>query len=173
MTRHLTHGSTRGSQPPPPPRTAPLTTTSDQTSAHTKQLHKKKTRRLTDGRFSGGSHGFIIGHVAPEAQVGGPIALVQDGDPIQIDARPEARTIDLLISEEEWNRRRAEFVPPPLRASYGTLYKYIKNVATACEGCVTDEVNDEAEVASYGKYSPPHVPAGSPEAKLKSGVAKV
>jgi dihydroxy-acid dehydratase len=128
---------------------------------------------LTDGRFSGGSHGFCIGHITPEAQVGGPIALVQDGDPIQIDARPEARTIDLLISEEEWNRRRAEFVPPPLRASYGTLYKYIKNVATASEGCVTDEVNDEAEVASYGKYSPPHVPAGSPEAKLKSGVAKV
>ena len=72
---------------------------------------------LTDGRFSGGSHGFCIGHITPEAQVGGPIALVQDGDPIQIDARPEARTIDLLISEEEWNRRRAEFVPPPLRAS--------------------------------------------------------
>merc|ERR1712139_570572 len=54
---------------------------------------------ITDGRFSGGSHGFCIGHITPEAQVGGPIALVQDGDPIQIDARPEARTIDLLISE--------------------------------------------------------------------------
>ena len=85
---------------------------------------------------------------APEAQVGGPIALVQDGDPIQIDARPEARTIDLLISEEEWERRRAAFVPPPLRASYGTLFKYINNVATASQGCVTDEINDEAKEAS-------------------------
>ena len=116
---------------------------------------------LTDGRFSGGSHGFCIGHITPEAQVGGPIALVRDGDPIQIDARPEARTIDLLIDEEEWNRRRAEFVPPPLRSQYGTLFKYIKNVATASKGCVTDEINNEAEESKYGQYTPPHVPAAA------------
>lgn len=61
---------------------------------------------LTDGRFSGGSHGFCIGHITPEAQVGGPIALVKDGDPIRIDARSEARTIDLLIDDDELARRR-------------------------------------------------------------------
>ena len=61
---------------------------------------------LTDGRFSGGSHGFCIGHITPEAQVGGPIALVKDGDPIRIDARPEARTIDILVDEDELERRR-------------------------------------------------------------------
>jgi len=94
---------------------------------------------LTDGRFSGGSHGFCIGHITPEAQVGGPIALVQNGDPIRIDARPDMRTIDLLISDDEWERRRRAWVPPPLRATQGTLYKYIQNVATASEGCVTDE----------------------------------
>mmetsp|Transcript_1621 Transcript_1621/g.2523 ORF Transcript_1621/g.2523 Transcript_1621/m.2523 type:complete len:640 (-) Transcript_1621:112-2031(-) len=95
---------------------------------------------LTDGRFSGGSHGFCIGHITPEAQVGGPIALVKNGDPIRIDARSEARTIDLLISDEEWEQRRKDFVAPPLRSSFGTLFKYIQSVATATEGCVTDEV---------------------------------
>lgn len=94
---------------------------------------------LTDGRFSGGSHGFCIGHITPEAQVGGPIALVKNGDPIRIDARPDKRTIDLLISDEEWEKRRKEWTPPPLRATQGTLYKYIQNVGTASEGCVTDE----------------------------------
>mmetsp|Transcript_32963 Transcript_32963/g.44629 ORF Transcript_32963/g.44629 Transcript_32963/m.44629 type:complete len:183 (-) Transcript_32963:455-1003(-) len=94
---------------------------------------------LTDGRFSGGSHGFCIGHITPEAQIGGPIALVRDGDPIRIDARSDHRTIDLLISDEEWEKRRKEWTPPPLRCSSGTLYKYVKNVATASEGCVTDE----------------------------------
>jgi dihydroxy-acid dehydratase len=95
---------------------------------------------LTDGRFSGGSHGFCIGHITPEAQVGGPIALVQNGDPIRIDARSEARTIDLLISDEEWEKRRKAWSPPPLRAEAGTLFKYIQCVATASEGCVTDEI---------------------------------
>lgn len=95
---------------------------------------------LTDGRFSGGSHGFCIGHITPEAQVGGPIALVEDGDPIRIDARSEARTIDLLISDEEWEARRKAWSPPPLRTSFGTLFKYVQCVATASEGCVTDEV---------------------------------
>uniref|UniRef100_A0A7R9VT82 Dihydroxy-acid/6-phosphogluconate dehydratase C-terminal domain-containing protein n=1 Tax=Pseudictyota dubia TaxID=2749911 RepID=A0A7R9VT82_9STRA len=94
---------------------------------------------LTDGRFSGGSHGFCIGHITPEAQVGGPIALVKDGDPIRIDARPESRTIDLLISDEEWEERRAAWTPPPLRTSQGTLFKYVQCVATASDGCVTDE----------------------------------
>jgi dihydroxy-acid dehydratase len=104
---------------------------------------------LTDGRFSGGSHGFCIGHITPEAQIGGPIAMVRDGDPIRIDARSDTRTIDLLISEEEFERRRKEWKPPGLRASKGTLFKYIQTVGTASEGCVTDEVR-EGE-ASGGK----------------------
>merc|ERR1712176_344029 len=98
-----------------------------------------KVALLTDGRFSGGSHGFCIGHITPEAQVGGPIALVVNGDPIRIDATPEARTIDVLIPDEEWKKRQSEWTPPPLRVSYGTLFKYIQTVATASEGCVTDE----------------------------------
>jgi len=99
-----------------------------------------KVALLTDGRFSGGSHGFCIGHITPEAQVGGPLALVKNGDPIRIDARAEARTIDLVISDEEWAKRQSEWTAPPLRADQGTLFKYIQNVATASEGCVTDEV---------------------------------
>lgn len=95
---------------------------------------------LTDGRFSGGSHGFCIGHITPEAQVGGPIALVENGDPIRIDARSDKRTIDLLISDEEWEARRKAWTPPPLRSTHGTLFKYIQCVATASEGCVTDEI---------------------------------
>ena len=74
-----------------------------------------------------------------QAQVGGPIALVKTGDPIRIDARPDKRTIDLVISDEEWEKRRQEWVPPPLRVTQGTLFKYIKSVATASDGCVTDE----------------------------------
>jgi dihydroxy-acid dehydratase len=92
---------------------------------------------ITDGRFSGGSHGFIIGHITPEAQVGGPIALVRDGDRIAIDA--VARTIELVIDEAELERRRAAWTAPPLKAKRGTLYKYIKAVKSASEGCVTDE----------------------------------
>ena len=92
---------------------------------------------LTDGRFSGGSHGFIVGHVTPEAQVGGPIALVQDGDRISIDA--VQNRIDLLVDEGELARRRQLWRAPALKASRGTLYKYIKNVKSASEGCVTDE----------------------------------
>eukprot|EP00793_Prasinoderma_coloniale_P003232 PRCOL_00005867-RA len=80
---------------------------------------------LTDGRFSGGSHGFVIGHVCPEAQEGGPIALVRDGDVITIDA--EKRVMDMDVSDEELARRKAEWSPPPLRATRGTLHKYIKN----------------------------------------------
>ncbi|CBJ26238.1 Dihydroxy-acid dehydratase, C-termnial part [Ectocarpus siliculosus] len=92
---------------------------------------------ITDGRFSGGSHGFIIGHITPEAQEGGPIALLKDDDPIVIDA--EKRTISVLVSSTELEKRRQDWVPPPPAATKGTLFKYIKNVASASEGCVTDE----------------------------------
>ncbi len=97
----------------------------------------KDVALLTDGRFSGGSHGFIVGHVTPEAQVGGPIALAQDGDTITIDA--DRRVIDLEVSEEELAKRKEAWVAPPYKVKRGTLYKYIKNVKSASEGCVTDE----------------------------------
>lgn len=92
---------------------------------------------ITDGRFSGGSHGFILGHVTPEAQEGGPIALARDGDLIRIDAK--RNVVDLVVDGAELARRRAGWTPPPLEATRGTLYKYIKNVKPASEGCVTDE----------------------------------
>lgn len=92
---------------------------------------------MTDGRFSGGSHGFIIGHIVPEAQEGGPIAMIQNGDVITIDAASKSLTID--VSDEEMARRRAAWQMPPYKAARGTLYKYIKNVKNAAEGCVTDE----------------------------------
>ena len=92
---------------------------------------------ITDGRFSGGSHGFVVGHVTPEAQVGGNIALVKNGDMIRIDAINN--TIDVLISDEELAERRASWVEPPLKAKRGVLYKYAKSVSSASEGCVTDE----------------------------------
>jgi dihydroxy-acid dehydratase len=92
---------------------------------------------VTDGRFSGGSHGFLIGHVTPEAQDGGPIALVRSGDRIHVDAKK--RTLDLDVPADELARRRAAWTAPPLKATRGTLFKYIKNVRSASEGCVTDE----------------------------------
>ena len=92
---------------------------------------------ITDGRFSGGSHGFIIGHVTPEAQEGGPLALVQDGDVIRIDAKQNR--VDLDIEAAELEARRARWTAPPLKATRGTLYRYIKTVKSATEGCVTDE----------------------------------
>jgi len=92
---------------------------------------------VTDGRFSGGSHGFLIGHVTPEAQEGGPIALVRDGDEIEIDAK--RHSIELRVDPAELARRRAAFSPPPLKATRGALYKYIRSVRPASEGCVTDE----------------------------------
>lgn len=97
----------------------------------------KDVALITDGRFSGGSHGFIVGHVTPEAQVGGPIALVRTGDRITIDA--EANTITVDISDEEFSNRKSQWTAPEYKARRGTLYKYIKNVKTASEGCVTDE----------------------------------
>jgi dihydroxy-acid dehydratase len=92
---------------------------------------------LTDGRFSGGSHGFIVGHVTPEAQVGGPLALVKDGDVITVDA--QTNRLDVNVAESEMLLRRSQWKTPPLKATRGTLYKYIKNVKSASEGCVTDE----------------------------------
>jgi len=92
---------------------------------------------ITDGRFSGGSHGFIIGHVVPEAQEGGPIGLIRDGDVITIDA--ETNTLDVDVSESEMEARRKQWQMPPYKATRGTLYKYIKTVKNASEGCVTDE----------------------------------
>ncbi len=92
---------------------------------------------LTDGRFSGGSHGFIVGHITPEAQVGGPIALVRDGDIVTIDA--QKLEISVNVSEAEFAKRLAVWKAPELKATRGTLYKYIKNVKSASEGCVTDE----------------------------------
>jgi dihydroxy-acid dehydratase len=92
---------------------------------------------MTDGRFSGGSHGFIVGHITPEAQGGGPIALVRDGDQVTIDA--EANRIDVHVSAAELAQRKADYKDPPYKARRGTLYKYIKNVKNASQGCVTDE----------------------------------
>jgi dihydroxy-acid dehydratase len=92
---------------------------------------------LTDGRFSGGSHGFIVGHITPEAQLGGPLALLKDGDICTINA--ETNRLDVDVTEQELAKRRAAWVEPPLKATRGTLFKYIKCVKTASEGCVTDE----------------------------------
>ncbi len=92
---------------------------------------------ITDGRFSGGSHGFLIGHVVPEAQEGGPIALVQDGDTIIIDAVENTLNVD--VSDKQMKRRRNAWTMPPYKAARGTLFKYIKNVKDASQGCVTDE----------------------------------
>jgi dihydroxy-acid dehydratase len=92
---------------------------------------------LTDGRFSGGSHGFIVGHISPEAQEGGPLALVQDNDIVTIDAN--TNRLDVNVSESEMAARKAKWRAPALKATRGTLFKYIKNVKSASEGCVTDE----------------------------------
>lgn len=94
---------------------------------------------LTDGRFSGGSHGFLIGHIVPEAIEGGPIGLVKDGDRIVVDA--EKRVVDLLVSEEELASRRKEWKAPEPRAKKGTLSKYARLVSDASHGCVTDGPN--------------------------------
>ena len=96
----------------------------------------KDVALLTDGRFSGGSHGFIIGHITPEAQDGGPIALVRDGDRITIDATTCTLTVD--VDDAEMERRRKVLVTPPLKATNGVLGKYVRLVKSASEGCVTD-----------------------------------
>jgi dihydroxy-acid dehydratase len=92
---------------------------------------------ITDGRFSGGTHGFVVGHITPEAQRGGLIGLLQDGDIITIDATQNRLHADL--SDEEIARRRAARTIPPLKATSGYLYKYAKTVSSASEGCVTDK----------------------------------
>ena len=97
----------------------------------------KDVALITDGRFSGGSHGFIVGHVTPEAQEGGPIGLVQDGDRITIDASSNTLSVD--VSDGEMESRRKAWSMPPYKAERGTLAKYIRLVKSASVGCVTDE----------------------------------
>jgi dihydroxy-acid dehydratase len=96
----------------------------------------KSVALITDGRFSGGTHGFVVGHITPEAQNGGALAQVQDGDRITIDA--ESNTLSVDLSDEELARRRAGWMAPAPRFTQGVLYKYVKSVASASEGCVTD-----------------------------------
>ena len=97
----------------------------------------KEVALLTDGRFSGGSHGFLVGHITPEAQDGGPIALVRSGEMITIDADQNSISVD--VPDAELARRRAEWRMPPFKAERGTLAKYIRLVKSASDGCVTDE----------------------------------
>lgn len=99
----------------------------------------KDVALITDGRFSGGTHGFVVGHITPEAQMGGVIALVKNGDEISIDA--EKNTISLNISEQELSKRKINWKKPSLNADSGSLYKYANVVSSASKGCVTDEFN--------------------------------
>ena len=92
---------------------------------------------ITDGRFSGGTHGFVVGHITPEAQVGGNIALVRDGDLVTIDA--ERNLLNVAVADEELAQRRKGWNAPAPKFTKGVLYKYMKTVASASEGCVTDE----------------------------------
>jgi dihydroxy-acid dehydratase len=98
----------------------------------------QKVALITDGRFSGGTHGFVVGHITPEAQVGGLIGLLQDGDEITIDAINNK--LEAKLSKEEIEKRRAAWTMPPINATSGLLRKYAKTVSSASEGCVTDEV---------------------------------
>jgi dihydroxy-acid dehydratase len=95
-----------------------------------------KVALITDGRFSGGSHGFVVGHVTPEAAVGGPIAALEDGDRIVIDAA--AKTIDVLLEPDVLDRRLRAWTPPPQKAARGLLAKYARLVSSASAGAVTD-----------------------------------
>ncbi len=97
----------------------------------------KEVALITDGRFSGGTHGFVVGHISPEAQEGGTIALLEDGDIITIDAEKNSISVDL--TENEINKRRAKWKQPALKVNRGSLYKYAKTVSSASQGCVTDE----------------------------------
>ncbi|MCW5515396.1 dihydroxy-acid dehydratase [Muriicola sp. Z0-33] len=98
----------------------------------------KDVALITDGRFSGGTHGFVVGHISPEAQEGGTIGLVKDGDIITIDA--EKNSISVALSDEELAERKASWIQPPLKVRKGSLYKYAKTVSSASQGCVTDEI---------------------------------
>ena len=91
---------------------------------------------ITDGRFSGGTHGFVVGHITPEAQVGGTIALVENGDKITIDA--QSNELTLHVSDEELNNRKQKWQAPAMKYKHGVLYKYAKNVSSASTGCLTD-----------------------------------
>ncbi len=97
----------------------------------------KEVALITDGRFSGGTHGFVVGHISPEAQEGGTIGLVKDGDIITIDA--ETNQINVAVSDEELAKRKAAWVAPELKFKKGVLYKYARSVSSAAQGCVTDE----------------------------------
>ena len=97
----------------------------------------KDVALITDGRFSGGTHGFVVGHITPEAHEGGAIALVRDGDQITIDA--DTNSITLEVSDQELAQRRAQWQAPKLKFDRGVLYKYARTVASASMGCVTDE----------------------------------
>ncbi|RZS92485.1 dihydroxy-acid dehydratase [Aquimarina brevivitae] len=97
----------------------------------------KDVALITDGRFSGGTHGFVVGHITPEAQEGGTIALIQDGDQITIDA--ETNTITVDVSDQELQKRKEKWKQPPLKFNRGVLYKYAHTVSSASRGCVTDE----------------------------------
>jgi len=98
---------------------------------------RKEVALITDGRFSGGTHGFVVGHITPEAQEGGNIALLEDGDIITIDAVQNKLFVDL--TDEELSARKLRWEAPPLNATQGILYKYAHTVSSATEGCVTDE----------------------------------
>ncbi len=97
----------------------------------------KSVALITDGRFSGGTHGFVVGHITPEAYEGGLIAFVEDDDIIEIDA--VKNTITLKVSDEVIKKRKAGWQQPQLKATKGVLYKYARVVKNASEGCVTDE----------------------------------
>ena len=97
----------------------------------------KEVALITDGRFSGGTHGFVVGHITPEAFDGGTLCIIEDGDIIEIDASKNA--INLMISQEQIEKRKASWKQPPLAVTKGILYKYAKQVTTAAEGCITDK----------------------------------
>jgi dihydroxy-acid dehydratase len=99
----------------------------------------KSVALITDGRFSGGTHGFVVGHIVPEAQEGGPIAFIKNGDVITIDAN--SNCISVALSDEELKSRESKWRKPEYKFQNGVLFKYIKNVSDASNGCVTDEID--------------------------------
>jgi len=92
---------------------------------------------ITDGRFSGGTHGFVVGHITPEAQEGGNLCLVEDGDIIVIDS--DKNLLELKVADDELNKRREKWIRPDLKIKRGVLYKYAMSVSSASEGCITDK----------------------------------
>ena len=98
----------------------------------------KDVALITDGRFSGGTHGFVVGHITPEAQEGGNIAFIENGDKIIIDA--VNNTLTLQVSNEELEKRKSTWVKPNLKVNSGVLYKYAKTVSNASNGCITDDI---------------------------------